>query len=140
MGGAEERDGVGGPVDEAIGDRRLERRCEVGPVLPRKRADRERRHLLAQRRLEAREREVAARPPLERPRQRVARGVTGLRGALDRGTAGKSQAQQLRALVEGFARSIVYRGAEAAIAADALDDEQLAMPARDQQQEKRKRH
>src|SRR5690348_7844974 len=126
---AEERDGVAGAVDQAIADRCLERSGEIGPVLRHQSVRTgERRHLLAERGLEPREGEIAAGPALERPRQRKPRAVAGLGRTLDRGPAWKSQAQQLRALVESFARRVVDGGAEPAIAADTLDDEQLAMP------------
>ena len=62
-------------------------------------------------------------------------GVAVLRDALDRGAAGIAEPEQLGGLVERLARGIVDRGGEAAIIADALDQQQLAMAARHEQQQ-----
>ena len=62
-------------------------------------------------------------------------GSPGARRALDRGAAGEAQAQHLGGLVEGLAERVVEGRAEAPVAADAQDHQQLAMAARDQQQE-----
>src|SRR3546814_13688232 len=57
------------------------------------------------------------------------------RGAFDRGAARIAEPEQFRRLVERFARGIVDRGGEAAIDTNAADQQQLAMPARDEQQQ-----
>ena len=57
------------------------------------------------------------------------------RGALHRRSAGIAQAEQFRGLVERLAGGVVDGGGEAAVAADPLDEQQLAMAARDQQQQ-----
>ena len=62
-------------------------------------------------------------------------GIAAARGALDRRPAGKAEPQHLRRLVVGLAERIVERGAEAAVAAHAQDHQQLAMAARDQEQQ-----
>jgi hypothetical protein len=90
---------------------------------------------LAHRRLEAGEGEVATGPPEHRPRQAKGARIAVARQALDRRTAGVGEAEQLRGLVEGLAYRIVDRRAEPPVAPDAFDHQQLAMPARDQQQQ-----
>ena len=100
----EEPGGARGAVEQRVGDGGLERRGEVGRILRRQAplGIGERAHRLAQRRLEAGERKVAAGPALHRPRQGKAHGIAARGGALDRGTAGIAEAQQLGALVESF--------------------------------------
>ncbi len=61
-------------------------------------------------------------------------GVAGARGLLDGGSAGMREAEQFRGLVEGFAERVVDGGAEADVAADILDQQQLRMPAGDEEQ------
>ena len=56
---------------------------------------------------------------------------------LQRRSAGIGQAQGLGDLVERFARGVVDRRAEPAAGADASHVQQLAVPARDQQQQER---
>src|SRR5947199_1884969 len=68
------------------------------------------------------------------PRQWHCRGIAALRQLLDRRPAGIGQAEQLRGLVEGFSGGIVDGRREAAIIAEPPHFEQLAMPARDEQQ------
>src|SRR3546814_9271312 len=68
-------------------------------------------------------------------RERHGAGVTVPRGAFDRGAARIAEPEQFRRLVERFARGIVDRGGEAAIDTNAADQQQLAMPARDEQQQ-----
>src|SRR5690606_31290303 len=84
--------------------------------------------------LQAGEREVAPRPALHRPREGEARGIARRRGALDGGAAGIAETDHLGDLVEGFAGRIIDGGAEAAVASDAFDGEQLTMPAGDEEQ------
>lgn len=55
--------------------------------------------------------------------------------ALDGRAAGETQTQKFGRLVKGFAHRIVNRGAEATIFANALDNQQLAVAARDKQQQ-----
>ncbi len=69
-----------------------------------------------------------------RPGQRDSGGIAVFRGALHRGTAGKAEAEDLGGLVEGFAQRIVDRGRQPAILPHAVDAQDLAMPARHQQQ------
>jgi hypothetical protein len=88
--------------------------------------------------LEARKGKVAARAALHRPREVERRRVARLGGPFDRRAAGKAEADQLRDLVEGFARRIVDGAAELSIAADILGDQELAVPARDEKQQERK--
>ena len=77
---------------------------------------------------------MAVRPAAHRPRQIVAR-VPCARRLLDRRAAGKAQLQHLGGLVEGLPQGIVQGRAEPAVAPDAFDHQELAMAARDQQQE-----
>ena len=69
-----------------------------------------------------------------RPGERDARAPLR-RFALDLGTSGIAEAQELGGLVEGLAERIVERRAEALVVADALDDEKLGMPARNEQEQ-----
>jgi hypothetical protein len=69
------------------------------------------------------------------PRQVEARLVAARRLGLHHGAARIGQAEQLGRLVEGFADRVVDGGAEPAIFADAVDGNELGMPARDQQQQ-----
>ncbi len=85
-------------------------------------------------------RQVAARPVQQRPRQGEAGGIA-LRGlGLDRGAAGLGQAEQLRDLVERLARRVVDRAAEPGEIVGAVHEQELAMPARDQQHQVGERH
>ena len=69
------------------------------------------------------------------PRKRDRLGVAVAGQRFDRRPAGIGQAEQFRGLVEGFAGGIVDRRRQAAIVADPAHFEQLAMPARHQQQQ-----
>ena len=120
------RDSPARPVDQAIDHRGLE---GCGDILWRMMPHRPR-----HRALEAGEREMRLGRSLQRSRQRHDR-LPQRRRLLDVRPAGKAQAQQLRGLVERLARGIVDRRRDPAIAADALDQQQLAMPARHQQQQ-----
>ena len=71
----------------------------------------------------------------QRPRQRHGGGIARPRRALDRGAAGKAEAEQLGGLVERLAGGVVDGGGEAPVAAEALDVEQLAMAAGDEEQQ-----
>ena len=88
-------------------------------------------------RLEAGEREVAARTPRQRPRQREPRGVAARGEPFERRAAGPPQAQKPRRLVERFSRRVVEGGPVAPVTPDPVDADELAMPARYQQQQKR---
>ena len=65
----------------------------------------------------------------------TARGSPDSRRPLHRRAAGEAEPEQFRGLVEGFAGGIVDRGGETPVAADPRDQQQLAMAARDEQQE-----
>ncbi len=71
----------------------------------------------------------------QRARQRHRLRVARLRQRLDARPAGIAEAQDLRGLVERLARRIVDRRREPAILAHAIDAQDLAMPARDEQQQ-----
>ncbi len=86
-------------------------------------------------RFQAGEGEIAGVRTLQRPGQVEAPGVTLPRQPFHRRAARIAEAQHLRDLVERLADRIVDRGAEEAIATDALHRDQLAMPARDQEQQ-----
>ena len=138
---AEFPDRVRRPLDKTIANRSLQTGGEIGQVLFGKRTGvTARHHGFAQRGLEAGEGEIAAGSALEGSGQGKARGVAIGGHALDGGTAGKSQTQQLRALVEALARRVVNGSAEASVAPDAFHDQQLTMPSGDQEQKKRERH
>ena len=143
--GTESGQRMPGAVGEHVGDSGLEARGEIGrgPALEAAifppRVGTERLDGLPDRGLEAREGEVAAGPAEERPRQPVLLRVAFAREALDRRSAGIAEAQELRAFVEGLADRVVERGAEPLVAADPLDGEQLAVAARDEEQEIGKR-
>ena len=83
--------------------------------------------------LEPRKGHVASGPVQQRARQ-VKAALAPMRGlGLDRGAAGLRQGQQLGDLVEGFAGGIVDRAAQTREILRAVDAQELAMPARDQQ-------
>ena len=95
---------------------------------------RARQRLVPERGLEAGEREMRLGPAEHRPRQRDGRPPSRA-PALHRRAAGIAEAEQLGRLVEGLAERVVERRAEPLIAADILDDEELGVPARDEQQQ-----
>ena len=88
----------------------------------------------AKRRLQPGEGKVAAGRAVQRTRQRKALWVSRLRRPLDVRPAGIGEAQKLGGLVEGFAERVVDGRAEAPIAADAFDRDELRVPAGDEQQ------
>ncbi len=73
-------------------------------------------------------------PPEHRARQREPPRPAAGGGLLHGRPAGKAQPQELRGLVEGLAQGVVDGGAETLVAADAVHDQELGVPARDQQQ------
>ena len=75
--------------------------------------------------------------PTQRARQADGARIAFQRQPLDRRPAGIAEAEDLGGLVERLAQRVVDRRAEPAVAADALDPQQLAMAARDQQQQHR---
>ena len=96
-------------LDEGADDRPLVRGREVGApslelLVP------EVAHLVEERRLEAREREVEPGHPGHREVERL--GIALLRKAVDRGPARVAEPEQARALVERFAGRVVERRAE----------------------------
>ena len=121
------------PVGHHIGGGGLEGGAEIGNVL---RAERGGGFgLEADRRLEAGEGEVGFLAADERPGQMEAVGMAAQGLPLDGRAPGIAELQQLGRLVEGFAEGVVDGGADAAIAADAVDAQQLAVTAGDQQQQ-----
>lgn len=121
------------PVGHHIGGGGLEGGAEIGNVL---RAERGGGFgLEADRRLETGEGEVGFLAADERPGQMEAVGMAAQGLPLDGGAPGIAELQQLGRLVEGFAEGVVDGGADAAIAADAVDAQQLAVTAGDQQQQ-----
>ena len=128
-------DGPLGAIADNVGNRLLEARGKIGDVLIAER--RAGLRLVAERGLEAGEREMRLGAPEHRPRQRNGRAPTRSM-ALDLGAAGIGKAEQLGRLVEGFAQRIVERRAEPLIGTDILDDDGLGMAAGDQQQKKLK--
>ena len=116
-----------GAIEQAIDHRLLERRGQVlGTVLADDAGDGA---------LESGEGEMRLGRADQRARKRHGAGITVRRRFLHRWTAGKAEAEQLGGLVECLARGVVDRRGEPAIGADTLDQQQLAMPARDEQQE-----
>ena len=71
----------------------------------------------------------------ERPRQRNGRGISALRQLFDRRPSRISKPKKLARLVERLASGIVNRGCEPAVITHGAHLEQLAMPARDEQQQ-----
>ena len=122
-------------VADDIGRCLLEARAKIGDVLIAERRPLHR--LVPERGLQSREREMRLRPPVHRARQSDG-CAAALGGLLDRRTAGIVEAEQLRRLVESLAKRIVQGRAEARVLADVLDDEQLRVSARDEQQQIRK--
>ena len=133
MGVAEQMDGHGQPVRHGFRHRRLEGGATSATSWSRQRA--EVIHHLAHRGLQAGEGEIAVLPALQRPGKVEALGIAAPRVGLDLRAARIAQPQKLRHLVEGLAQRIVDGGAEAVVAAHALDDLELGVPARDQQQQ-----
>ena len=118
---------LGRPVDQAVHHRRLERGGDVfGRIL----AD-DTRH----RAFQPGEREMRFGRAFQRARQRDSLGIPQCRGPFDGGTAGEAQAKQLGGLVERLARRVVDRRGKAAIGSNPLDQQQLAMSARYEQQQ-----
>ena len=62
-------------------------------------------------------------------------GVAHGRGALDRWSTGKTEAQYLRCLVKCLSDGIINSGRQPVIIAYAVDPKQLAMTARNEQQQ-----
>jgi hypothetical protein len=65
----------------------------------------------------------------------TARGFPDFAASSTAGPPGKPRPSSFGALVEGFAGCIVDRGGDAAVAADSLDEEQLAVAAGNEQQQ-----
>ena len=117
------------PVDQAVDRGLLETGGDIG------RAVRAALHRAQHCAFQARKAEMRLGRSLQRAGQRHRAGIALERQPLDRRAAGIAEAQDLGGLVEGFAQRIVDRGGKAAVLPDAFDGEDLAMPARYQQQE-----
>ncbi len=124
-------------IADGIHRRRLEGRGHIIGICFADHSGRKPFHSHAHRGLEAREGKVASGPALHGPRERKTFGVPGARRAFDGGAAGITKAEHLCDFIKGLAGRIVHRGAEAAVASDAIDAKQLTMPARNQKQKKR---
>ena len=134
-GGAEGGERAAGLLGQGVGDGGLEAGAEVGAVGAGEAALR-RGELVAgaaDRGLEAGEGEVAAVAVEERAGEGEAAGVAGGGLGLDGGAAGLAEAEELRHLVEGLAGGVVDGAAEPAEALGAVDGEELAVAAGDQQ-------
>ena len=120
-----------------VGNGCLEGGAEVGAVLARQAALlRDQAVARAQERgLEAREGQVAAGTVEQRARQGKAGGVAVLRLALNGRPSGLGQAEELCRLVEGLAWRVVNGAADPFEPVRGMDDQELAMPARDEEKE-----
>ncbi len=83
---------------------------------------------------------MTAGPSLHGPRQGEAGRIAVPGGPLHQRPAGVAQPQHLGDLVEGLSQGVVDGGAQPRVGADALHREKLAVPARHQQKQERKRH
>ena len=87
-------------------------------------------------RLQAGKREMGLVASQHRPRQVEATRISLARAARSTaGPPGKAEPQQLRRLVEGFAQRVIDGRAEPLVSADAAHDQELRMPAGNQQQQ-----
>jgi hypothetical protein len=125
--------GDAGPVDHHVDHRRLEAGAEVGHIALGQRRDPL--GLDPQGGLEAGEGEIRRPPPEHRPGEGEALGVAGLRHALDLGSAGIAEPQELGRLVEGLADGVVDGAAEANVVAHPAHRHELGMPAGGEQQQ-----
>ncbi len=85
--------------------------------------------------LQAREREMRLARSDQRARKRHRRQDSALGGVFDGGASWKAEAEHFGALVEGFAGGVIDRGGKSTVAADPFDKQELAMAARDEQEE-----
>jgi hypothetical protein len=136
MAAGKDRERVSRPLDDDVDDGRLERGGKVEDVALAKRGDRLGRQ--PKRGLQAGEREVGARPAEADAAGRSGPGRRRVRPSRSPGRRDR-EAEQLRRLVEGLAEGVVDGGAEAAIVADAVDGQELAVAAGDQEEQIRKR-
>ena len=111
---------------ENVGHSFLEGRADIGAAL---RGQREFFCCAADGGLQAGKAHVQTWPVEKRPRKSYGACSAGQRCAFDGGPTLPGEAKKLGGLVEGFARRIVDRRAEAAIAPDALHEHELAMTA-----------
>ena len=126
--------GGGRPFDECADDRPLVRSSEIGaPPLDLLVAELS--HLVEERGLEAREREVEARHASDWELEGL--GVTLLRQAVDLGSTGIAEAEQPGALVERLAGRVVERRAQNLETGVILDVEQERVAAAREQAEER---
>ena len=116
-------------INEAIHHRLLEARGNVR-VAPLPAVD-----SAHHRALEPGEGEMRLSAAHQRAGQRHGGGIALARQRLHHRPAGIAQAQDLGRLVEGLAQRVVDRGRQPAVSPDALDDQDLAMSARNQQQQ-----
>jgi len=115
------------PVGHGFGDGGLEGGANVGDILIGQCAQSV--NHLPHRRLEAGKRKVAILAAFQRPGKFEARRIAMAGPEFHLRTAGISQPQQFRHLVEGLAQRVVNCGAEAMIMADTLDNLELRMTA-----------
>jgi hydroxymethylbilane synthase len=121
-----------GPIDQR-GDRsRLEARGKVSHGLIRQFSDLD---MAPDGGFEARKGKIIALGPGQGPRQSKTRGIAAARRLLDSRPARKPQPQQLRRLVKGLAHGIVDGRTQPPELPHPLANEQLAVPARNQQQQ-----
>ena len=132
---AEQRHSDLQPIGNRFGYGILEGRTNVGNVLVGEAAQSV--HRLTHRRLEAGKRKVAVFPPFQRPGEIEPPRIAVAGADFHLRSAGITQPQKLRHLVESLTQGIVNRCAETVIAADAFDKLELRMTARDQQQQVR---
>jgi hydroxymethylbilane synthase len=129
------RERVGRAIRQHVDDRRLEARRDIGRDVGVDRAGRQLADGLRDGGFEAGETEIAARPAEQRAREGEAARVTLRRQTLDTRATWQRQAEELRDLIECLADRIIDGAAETPVAADALDRDALAMPAREQEQQ-----
>ena len=128
-------EGVTGAVGQHVGGGGLEGGAEVGNVLVFEGSRRQGVDGLANGGLQAGEGKMTPGPALQRPRQGEARPVPFGGPGLNGRSARIAQAQHLGGFIEGFPQGVVDGGAETPVTPDALDGQQLAMAAGNQQQQ-----
>src|SRR5215469_1301478 len=131
-------DRVRGAIHQRIADRRLDRGCEIGlrgriePVALCGDA--------LHSRLQSGERKIATSSASQRPWQVKARRISFLRRPLDRRSAGITETDQLRGLVESFSGRVVERRPESPKAPNRGEGKELKTPPRQEGQKIGKIH